>query len=93
MRGWLLLATVLTGLLLATSGGTASAGVHMGAERTCKTGQFRCFALALTMNGKRVHAASPFVLPGVRPGPIPHGVQPADAATWQRDRHDRRRLR
>ncbi len=59
MRGRLLLATVLMGLLLATAGGTASAGGTMGAERACKSGEARCFALVVTRDGQRLRAATP----------------------------------
>lgn len=59
MRGRLLLATVLMGLLLATTGGTASAGGTMGAERACKSGEARCFALVVTRDGQRLRAATP----------------------------------
>ena len=60
----LLVAAALFAVVVAASGGVASsAGVRTGAERTCKTGQFRCFAMVLTRDGARVHAASPFALP------------------------------
>jgi subtilase family serine protease len=58
-KGRLLLAAVLTGLLVATAGGTASAGGTMGAKRVCTTGQFRCFALAATVDGQLLRAANP----------------------------------
>ena len=59
MRGRLLLAAVLTGLLLAATGGTASAGGTMGAKRVCTTGQLRCFALVVTLDGQLLRAANP----------------------------------
>lgn len=61
---------VLTGLLVAGTGGVASAGGTMGAERVCTTGQLRCFALVVTRDGQRVRAASAKALP--------EGLAPAD---------------
>ena len=68
----LLVAAVLVGLLVATTGGVASgaSGDRMGAERSCTTGPMRCFALVQTRNGERVRAASPAALP--------NGLGPAD---------------
>jgi subtilase family serine protease len=47
------------GLLIATTGGTASASGTMGAKRACTTGQMRCFALVVTRDGQPLRAASP----------------------------------
>ena len=58
----LLLAAVLMGLLLAATGGTASADGTMGAERACKSGQARCFAMVVTHDGQR--SARPTRRPG-----------------------------
>jgi subtilase family serine protease len=57
-------------VMMATAGSASSARVKIGAERACKTGQFRCFAMIQTRDGKRVTAASPFALPA--------GYGPAD---------------
>jgi hypothetical protein len=56
---------MLVGVLVASTGGVASgaSGDRFGAERACKTGPLRCFALVLTQNGERVRAASPAALP------------------------------
>jgi subtilase family serine protease len=66
MKPFTLLVVAAAVLVLAVPSAMASraqAGTGFGSEHACKTGQMRCGALILTKDGRRVTAATPFVLP------------------------------